>query len=102
MYAKPSVQRSPEATVEDEWEQQRRQQDRRNFRSHVVDYVGTNIFLIGLWGLSGGYFWPAWVLAAWGAGVIVHAWQTFLRQPIAESDNGAPDAVPSVFDTSKQ
>jgi hypothetical protein len=56
--------------------QQARQrvQARRDFASHVVAYVVINAFLIGAWALTGGgYFWPAWVLAGWGAGLVLHA-----------------------------
>jgi len=62
------------------------QEAKRDFTSHVVDYVAINAFLIGVWALSGGYFWPAWVIAVWGAGLAVHAWQTFVHRPITELD----------------
>jgi hypothetical protein len=33
-----------------------------------------------------GYFWPAWVIASWGAGLVLHAWDTFLRRPVTDAD----------------
>ena len=33
-----------------------------------------------------GYFWPAWVLGCWGAGLVLHAWEAFVRRPITDSD----------------
>lgn len=66
----------------------KRLQDRRDFTSHLVAYVVVNAFLIGVWALTdyGGYFWPVWVLAGWGAGLLLHAYETFLRRPISEAD----------------
>jgi 2TM domain len=62
-------------------------QARRDFGSHVVAYIVINAFLVGIWAFTGaGYFWPAWVLGAWGAGLILHAWDTFVRRPITEED----------------
>ena len=60
---------------------------RRDFASHLVAYVVVNGFLIGVWAMSGaGYFWPAWVLAGWGIGLLMHAWDAFLRRPVTEAD----------------
>lgn len=66
----------------------KRLQDRRDFTSHVVAYVVVNALLIGVWALVGasGYFWPAWVLAGWGAGLLLHAYETFLHRPVTEAD----------------
>jgi hypothetical protein len=33
-----------------------------------------------------GYFWPAWVLVGWGAGLVLHAWEVLLRRPVTEAD----------------
>jgi len=65
----------------------KRLQDRRDFGSHVVVFVVVNAFLVAAWAITGtGYFWPAWVLAAWGVGVVLHAWETFGRRPVTEAD----------------
>lgn len=65
----------------------KRVQARRDFVSHVVAYVVINGLIVGVWALSGGgYFWPAWVLAAWGAGLLLHAWDLLWRRPISEAD----------------
>jgi fatty acid desaturase len=66
----------------------KRLQDRRDFTSHVVAFVVLNAFLIGVWALTGagGYFWPAWILAAWGTGLLLHAYETFVHRPITEAD----------------
>jgi hypothetical protein len=64
-----------------------RVQTRRDFGSHLAAYVVINAFLVAIWASTGGgYFWPAWVLGAWGAGLAMHAWDTFLRRPVTEAD----------------
>ena len=64
-----------------------RVQGRRDFASHAVAFVVINAFLVGVWAFTGaGYFWPVWVLAGWGAGLVLHAWDTFVRRPITEAD----------------
>jgi hypothetical protein len=65
----------------------KRLQDRREFGSHAIAFVVVNAFLIGAWAITGGgYFWPAWILAAWGVGLVLHGWDTFVRRPITEAD----------------
>jgi hypothetical protein len=64
-----------------------RVQTRRDFGTHAVAYIVINAFLIGAWALTGaGYFWPAWVIAGWGAGLALHAWEAFVRRPVTEAD----------------
>ncbi|HET9091328.1 MAG TPA: 2TM domain-containing protein [Acidimicrobiales bacterium] len=71
----------------DREEARRRLTTRRDFFSHLVAYVVVNGFLVGVWALTGaGYFWPAWVLAAWGVGLVLHAWDVFVRRPVTEAD----------------
>jgi hypothetical protein len=71
----------------DRVEARKRLEARRGFMSDAVAYVVINALLIGIWAFTGaGYFWPAWVLAPWGAGLVLHAWDVFVRQPITEAD----------------
>jgi hypothetical protein len=75
-----------EATTERE-QVRTRLQDRRDFGSHLVVFVVVNAFLVAAWAItSSGYFWPAWVLAAWGVGLVLHAWETFVHRPVTETD----------------
>ncbi len=66
----------------------KRIKDKRDFKTHAVSYVVVNIFLIGVWAVSGGgYFWPGWVMAGWGIGLVLHGWQTYRgERPITEED----------------
>ena len=73
--------------VSDREDARKRVQERRDFGSHLVAYVVINAFLIGVWAFTGAaYFWPAWVLAGWGIGLLLHAWNIFFRRPITDAD----------------
>lgn len=60
--------------------------ERRDFHSHLAAYVVVNAMLIGIWAMSGGYFWPAWVLLGWGVGLVMNAWEVYFRRPITEDE----------------
>ncbi len=65
----------------------RRVQNRRDFTSHLVAYVVINAFLVGVWTVTGaGYFWPVWIIGGWGVGLVLHAWDAFLRRPVTDAD----------------
>lgn len=64
----------------------KRIEGRREFASHAVAYVVINAALVGIWAITGGYFWPAWVMGCWGAGLVLHAWDTFGRRPVTDED----------------
>ena len=60
---------------------------KRKFRGDLVGYLVVNVFLIGIWAVSGfGYFWPGWVLAVWGLGLILRGWDLFYRPEVTEED----------------
>jgi hypothetical protein len=65
----------------------KRIQARRKLGSDVVAYVVINAFLVGVWAMTGrGYFWPAWVMAAWGVGLVLAVWNVYGRKPVSEAD----------------
>jgi hypothetical protein len=72
----------------EQWERARKRvTDRREFGSHVAAYVVFNAFLIAIWAFTGaGYFWPVWVLGGWGIGLVMHAWEVFVRRPVTDAD----------------
>lgn len=76
------------ATPVDERELARKRlQAKRDLSTHVVVYVVVNAFLVVFWYLGGGgYFWPAWVMAAWGIGLVMNVWDVYGRKPITEAD----------------
>ncbi|HUY22405.1 MAG TPA: 2TM domain-containing protein [Acidimicrobiales bacterium] len=67
-------------------EARKRLEARRDLFGHVVAYLVINAFLVAVWAFTGaGYFWPGWVLAGWGVGLVFHIWDYF-RRPITEAD----------------
>lgn len=59
----------------------------RKFRGDLVAYVVINAFLVVVWLLTGaGYFWPVWVMAAWGVLLVLDGWNAYLRRPVTEED----------------
>jgi len=65
----------------------RRLKARRDFWAHLVTYVVFNGAMVIVWYVTGhGYFWPGWLLGLWGAGLVMHAWDVWIRQPITEED----------------
>ena len=64
----------------------KRIEKRRNLQGTMVAYVVVNAFLLGVWAVTGrGYFWPGWVLGAWGVGMVLGLWD-YLRRPVSEAD----------------
>ena len=76
------------ATEPSEYDRARKRVERkRKFRADVVAYVVINLFLIGIWAVSGfGYFWPGWVLAGWGVVLVLDGWNIFYRKPVTAAD----------------
>jgi 2TM domain len=65
----------------------RRVQARRDLASHVGAYIVVNAFLVVVWAVTGaGYFWPVWVIGAWGAGLVLHALDVVLRREVTDAD----------------
>lgn len=64
----------------------KRIEKRRNLTGGFVAYVVINAFLVGVWALTGrGYFWPAWIIAGWGVGMLLGFWD-YVRGPVTEDD----------------
>jgi hypothetical protein len=60
---------------------------RREVVTHAVVYVVDNGLIVVAWFLTGhDYFWPAWLMAGWGAGLLLQAWDVFWRRPITDAD----------------
>ena len=66
----------------------KRIKDRREFKTHITVYVVVNLFLVGIWAMtSRGYFWPGWVIAGWGIGLVLHGWQVYRGdKPITDAE----------------
>lgn len=60
---------------------------RRDFHGHLVAYVVVNVALWAIWtATGGGYPWPAWVTGGWAIGLVLNAWEVYLRAPITAAD----------------
>jgi hypothetical protein len=70
------------------WDEARKRvQHKRDFTAGLVAYVVVNGFLVVIWLLTGqGYFWPGWVMAAWAMGILLDAYNTWIRRPVSEAD----------------
>lgn len=74
-------------TTSDYDQARRRLEKKRKFRSDLVAYVVINAFFVAIWAFNGaGYFWPGWILAAWGLGLILTGWDLFYRHEVTEED----------------
>ena len=59
---------------------------KQGFKAHVATYLAVNALLIVIWAVTGGPFWPAFVIGGWGIGVAANAWDVYGRKPITEED----------------
>jgi hypothetical protein len=50
-------------------------------QAHAVAYLLANGAMIIGWATAGGHFWPMWPLIGWGAGLTVHLWSAYRRDP---------------------
>ena len=58
---------------------------KRDFRAHLLVYVLVNSGLVMVWALTGhGFFWPAFVVAFWGVGVVMNAWDAYSAEDFSE------------------
>jgi hypothetical protein len=58
---------------------------KNDFKTHLVVYLTVNAMLVVIWAFTsagrpfpGGFFWPIFVLAFWGIGVVLN-WYTVYR-----------------------
>jgi len=77
---------SEKATDAERDQARKRIENRRNLQGGVIAYFVINAFLVGVWAWTGrGYFWPAWIMAGWGVGMVLGIW-AYLRGPVTEAD----------------
>jgi hypothetical protein len=61
-------------------------QRRRGLEGGAVAFVVVNAGLIAVWAATGGgYFWPGWVIGAWGIGLVLAFWD-YRRGPITDAE----------------
>ena len=58
----------------------KRLKKQRDFRGHLLAYLLVNTLLVVIWATtSARFFWPAFVIAPWGLGVAMNAWEAYGR-----------------------
>jgi hypothetical protein len=64
----------------------KRLKKRREFHAHLIVYVLFNSFFVGIWAITGsGFFWPMFILAGWGIGLVMNAWDVYRGEEFSES-----------------
>ncbi len=69
----------------------RRLKQRRDFKAHVFIYVLVNAVVWAIWtvvGLSSHSWWPwpVFITLGWGIGLVMNAWDVYVRKPITEDE----------------
>ena len=64
---------------------------RRDFKAHVAVYILVNLVVWGIWVViaanSGSWWpWPIFVTLFWGIGLVMNAWDVYVRKPITEQE----------------
>jgi uncharacterized ion transporter superfamily protein YfcC len=58
---------------------------KHDFRAHLLVYVLVNAFVVVIWAVTGsGFFWPVFLMAAWGIGLVMNAWDVYRSQDPSE------------------
>jgi 2TM domain len=63
----------------------KRIKEKNAFKVHLVAYLVVNAMLVVIWATTGaGYFWPIFVMAAWGVGVVINGYTAYRGDAITE------------------
>jgi hypothetical protein len=77
----------PEQTIDARRNQAiKRLKAKNDFKAHLVVYLAVNAMLVLIWAsTSAGYFWPIWLMAGWGIGVVMHAYTVYWGDRFTEA-----------------
>jgi hypothetical protein len=64
---------------------------RRDFKAHAFVYALVNVVVWGIWVViavssHSRFPWPVFITLGWGIGVVMNAWDVFVRKPITEEE----------------
>ena len=63
----------------------RRLKKRRDFHAHLLVYVLFNGCVVITWFMTGGgFFWPVFLIAFWGIGLVMNAWDVYRSEDLRE------------------
>jgi hypothetical protein len=64
----------------------KRLKEKNDFKVHLVVYLLVNTMLVIIWAFTGaGFFWPIFVMAAWGIGVVLNGYTVYISSPYTEA-----------------
>ena len=56
----------------------KRLKDKYGFKIHLFVYVVVNTMIVLVWAFTGsGFFWPIFVIALWGMGVVINGFAVY-------------------------
>jgi 2TM domain len=69
----------------------RRLKKQRDFKAHALVYVLVNLVVWGIWAVvavnsHSWWPWPIFVTLGWGIGLVMNAWDAYVRKPITENE----------------
>jgi hypothetical protein len=66
----------------------KRLKKRRDFHAHLLIYVLVNasIVIVWLFTSNGTFFWPIFIMAFWGIGVVMNAWDVYRGEDFTEDE----------------
>ena len=69
----------------------RRLRKRRDFKTHAFVYVLVNAVVWGIWAVIAAsshswWPWPVFMTLFWGIGLVMNAWDVYVRKPITEDE----------------
>lgn len=64
---------------------------RRDFKAHALAYVLVNALVWSIWIVIASHShswwpWPVFVTLGWGIGLVMNAWDVYVRKPITEDE----------------
>ncbi|MGO4599643.1 2TM domain-containing protein [Terrabacter sp. 2RAF25] len=61
-----------------------------DFRAHLLIYCLVNAVVLVVWAMtSHGFFWPVFVLAGWGIGLVANFYEAYVRDDPSEAQVAA-------------
>ena len=65
----------------------RRIKKRHDFHGHLLVYVLVNTLVVVVWLVTnrGGFFYPIILIAGWGIGLVMNAWDAYFGGPVDDS-----------------
>jgi fatty acid desaturase len=77
VHEEPDIERRERAIV--------RLRKKSEFRAHLLAFLVVNTAVVVVWAVTGGgFFWPIFLILAWGVGLIFHARDAYMDEEPTE------------------